>query len=663
MKKLINIAILFFININSASSGLLDNIFNEVTKEIEIIVAPLNPTLDGSCPSSPLKETVTNSNLVKRSLDKWDNCKGKVIYKDRTVLSGNFKKGRLDGFGVLKTKSLSYSGNFKNGKYDGSGKIIFHNGNEAKWYRKYNGNFKNGKFHGYGVLVKEGKKLSGKWIMGELKKKKKVKNKESKKLIQKKVIKKLVRDTYNNKSLYSRGDLKFLNRLKENEEFKKKVYGGLTNNEKIESPEESLAAFYAMPKIWSHNKKKIIEKIKEKVDENNINKAVYEGEYKDGKYHGKGKIQYKDESYYEGSWLSGRYHGKGIYKEPSGYFYDGEWYNGKKSGKGIEYLEKQMISSDGEYEIYIQDFIFCIWQENYKNYVCPETVANTNIYIPAHVYKGKWKNGLREGKGIININYKDSEWRYEYYSEKGIKNGEFELEDKDSSSKECIKKIKGNYKNNLLHGDLQITFNDHEFIKYIETNYKDNKRDGTQEYFLKEKRKKIIIEYEDDLIKKGEIYFQSGNKYEGEIILDEDFKNHCLDLYHNLNPKKGTKEYYELQEVKKNVPNFNKIYSLHGNGVITYANKSRYEGSFSYNNKNGMGKFVFNNGDILESKWVGDYVFGNGKYTFKNGNIFSGNFNKKKKTSVKDNMGFMKYKNGIKVDGYLEKGVFKKINN
>ena len=71
-------------------------------------------------------------------------------------------------------------------------------------------------------------------------------------------------------------------------------------------------------------------------------------------------------------------------------------------------------------------------------------------------------------------------------------------------------------------------------------------------------------------------------------------------------------------------------------------------------------QLIFNNGDILESKWVGDYVFGTGKYTFKNGNIFSGNFNKKKKTSVKDNMGFMKYKNGVKVDGYLEKGVFKK---
>jgi hypothetical protein len=28
-----------------------------------------------------LKETTTNLNLVKRSLSKWDNCKGKIIYK------------------------------------------------------------------------------------------------------------------------------------------------------------------------------------------------------------------------------------------------------------------------------------------------------------------------------------------------------------------------------------------------------------------------------------------------------------------------------------------------------------------------------------------------------------------------------------------------------
>ena len=51
----------------------------------------------------------------------------------------------------------------------------------------------------------------------------------------------------------------------------------------------------------------------------------YEGEYKDGKYHGQGIFSYPDGSKYEGKWKHGIYHGKGKYTFSDGIKWKGEW--------------------------------------------------------------------------------------------------------------------------------------------------------------------------------------------------------------------------------------------------------------------------------------------------------------------------------------------------
>ena len=66
----------------------------------------------------------------------------------------------------------------------------------------------------------------------------------------------------------------------------------------------------------------------------------YEGEYLNGKRHGKGKeFNSYDGLIYEGEYLNGKRHGKG--KEfVRGYLtYEGEYLNGKRNGKGKEYQE------------------------------------------------------------------------------------------------------------------------------------------------------------------------------------------------------------------------------------------------------------------------------------------------------------------------------------
>ena len=47
---------------------------------------------------------------------------------------------------------------------------------------------------------------------------------------------------------------------------------------------------------------------------------VYEGEFIDDQFHGKGKLTMKDGSYYDGNWEKNKQNGKGIKKNSNGRF-------------------------------------------------------------------------------------------------------------------------------------------------------------------------------------------------------------------------------------------------------------------------------------------------------------------------------------------------------
>lgn len=52
----------------------------------------------------------------------------------------------------------------------------------------------------------------------------------------------------------------------------------------------------------------------------------YEGEWIDGKMHGRGIYYYADGTIYDGTWSEGKMHGKGIFIYPNGNKYDGEFF-------------------------------------------------------------------------------------------------------------------------------------------------------------------------------------------------------------------------------------------------------------------------------------------------------------------------------------------------
>lgn len=75
--------------------------------------------------------------------------------------------------------------------------------------------------------------------------------------------------------------------------------------------------------------------------------GTYEGKCKNGLANGKGIAQGTDR--YEGTFVKGLPSGRGVYKWADGSYYDGEWKDGKKEGKG------KLVKKDSEISGYWKD--------------------------------------------------------------------------------------------------------------------------------------------------------------------------------------------------------------------------------------------------------------------------------------------------------------------
>ncbi|TNV80986.1 hypothetical protein FGO68_gene10302 [Halteria grandinella] len=71
----------------------------------------------------------------------------------------------------------------------------------------------------------------------------------------------------------------------------------------------------------------------------------YEGEWKKGKFHGKGKKTQKDGSSFEGAWKKGQKHGFGIETDADGISCEGKWKKNQKVGD-LKYHEKEENQAD-----------------------------------------------------------------------------------------------------------------------------------------------------------------------------------------------------------------------------------------------------------------------------------------------------------------------------
>ena len=78
--------------------------------------------------------------------------------------------------------------------------------------------------------------------------------------------------------------------------------------------------------------------------------AVYEGEWKDGKRHGRGKITYPNGAVYEGEWKEDKPHGHGKYTHPDGRVYEGEFEDGERHGDGKYTRANSGVIKEGRFE-------------------------------------------------------------------------------------------------------------------------------------------------------------------------------------------------------------------------------------------------------------------------------------------------------------------------
>lgn len=106
----------------------------------------------------------------------------------------------------------------------------------------------------------------------------------------------------------------------------------------------------------------------------------YEGEWKEDKRCGFGKMLYDNGDRYEGEWLDNLRNGQGKFYYTNGNFYEGGWVNGKKEGLGT-YIFANGTRYDGEL----------------KN----DKINGRGIchYADGEVYEGEWLDGKWHGKG------------------------------------------------------------------------------------------------------------------------------------------------------------------------------------------------------------------------------------------------------------------------
>ncbi len=122
---------------------------------------------------------------------------------------------------------------------------------------------------------------------------------------------------------------------------------------------------------------------------------TYEGDFLNGKPHGKGTYSWYNGDVYTGDWIDGLRQGWGTLKRPNGAYYEGEWKNGKRDGNGA-YKWQNGAYYEGE------------WKNDDRH--------GNGIYFGADssYYKGEWQNNVQHGHGLYKWpdgTYFKGEWQ------------------------------------------------------------------------------------------------------------------------------------------------------------------------------------------------------------------------------------------------------------
>eukprot|EP00936_MAST-01D_sp_MAST-1D-sp1_P002661 g2661.t1 len=158
----------------------------------------------------------------------------------------------------------------------------------------------------------------------------------------------------------------------------------------------------------------------------------YDGEWKNGNKHGRGVLTawqkvdnwlvrvfsfglgpsnhyYK----YDGEWKDDKQHGRGVETHENGYKYDGEWKDGKYHGRGVRHVRGFL--GNGGFPLIKGQAID--WREAlYLDIGCEFMLDRDTSYnfMSDYTYDGEWKDGKQHGRGTLtwaNGNKYDGNWK------------------------------------------------------------------------------------------------------------------------------------------------------------------------------------------------------------------------------------------------------------
>lgn len=203
------------------------------------------------------------------------------------------------------------------------------------------------------------------------------------------------------------------------------------------------------------------------------------GDFKDGRYHGQGKITYGDTSSYEGEFVDGaftghgkyvtngneyvgdfkegRYHGKGKLTYSNNAYYEGDFVNGEFSGQGKYVIDQSVYEGDFDAGNYNgMGKITYSESSYYEGQFVDGTFSGHGKFVADdRVYEGAFEAGQYNGKG--KETYSDSSY-YEGYFEDGVYSGQGKYVSSDTV-------YEGSYVNGALEGEG--SFVDYEGNKYL----------------------------------------------------------------------------------------------------------------------------------------------------------------------------------------------------
>jgi hypothetical protein len=174
----------------------------------------------------------------------------------------------------------------------------------------------------------------------------------------------------------------------------------------------------------------------------------YEGEWQDGKEHGRGKRLFEEDHYYEGEWRAGEREGYGFYHWPNKTHYEGEFKEGFRHGQGT-YVWSEKAKYVGQ------------WQKGIEH------GKGTRTWADGDRYEGDWVQGTRTGYGVYswpNGSSYEGKWfqcAHEGYGvyrwpDGRVYNGHFSANKKHGFGEYVWPdgaRFSGNWRNGVRHGD------------------------------------------------------------------------------------------------------------------------------------------------------------------------------------------------------------------